>query len=330
MRSVAAGWSEPTPNLLQASRLWGEGNPVGTSSVAPPQQLTLPSGDVSPVIGNLGSYPVTAAAHANALRLASSMSQFGPADVGAIRAYHGSPADFSAFDDRYIGSGEGNQAYGYGHYAAGDEGVADYYRKALSGSAPSFTGAISPAFLAALKAEDYLGFDSASQAVAAMRSHPDWQQRWDVQDPGRLRAAFDAHEQAKYGGQGHMYEVNIDADPEHMLDWDAPLSEQHPVVKRYFFDEQGNGGPGITPETTGAEAHRLISRGQEAAVSASMRDAGIPGIRYLDQGSRGKGEGTSNFVIFDPKNIEILRKYGIGGLIAGGGVAAATGGQDQQ
>jgi hypothetical protein len=29
-----------------------------------------------------------------------------------------------------------------------------------------------------------------------------------------------------------------------------------------------------------------------------FRQAGIPGIRYLDGGSRGTGQGTSNFVVF--------------------------------
>ena len=31
-----------------------------------------------------------------------------------------------------------------------------------------------------------------------------------------------------------MYQVNIGADPEHFLDWDKPLSEQHPVVQLSF------------------------------------------------------------------------------------------------
>lgn len=44
-------------------------------------------------------------------------------------------------------------------------------------------------------------------------------------------------------------------------------------------------------------------------VSAKLRDAGIPGIRYLDGGSRAGGQGTSNYVAFNPAQIEILRKY---------------------
>jgi hypothetical protein len=58
--------------------------------------------------------------------------------------------------------------------------------------------------------------------------------------------------------------------------------------------------------------------------AATMRAHGIPGIKYLDQGSRGAGEGTHNYVVFDPKTLEILRKYGIAGLMAGGGAAAAS------
>lgn len=38
-------------------------------------------------------------------------------------------------------------------------------------------------------------------------------------------------------------------------------------------------------------------KGSQAAASQYLREVGIPGVRYLDAGSRGKG-GTSNFVVF--------------------------------
>lgn len=49
--------------------------------------------------------------------------------------------------------------------------------------------------------------------------------------------------------------------------------------------------------------------------SETLRKAGIPGIRYLDRGSRGSGDGTHNYVVFDPRIIEILRKYNVGGVV---------------
>lgn len=42
---------------------------------------------------------------------------------------------------------------------------------------------------------------------------------------------------------------------------------------------------------------------------ADLRDAGVPGIRYLDQGSRGEGEGGSNYVVFDDSLVTVTRKY---------------------
>ena len=47
-------------------------------------------------------------------------------------AYHGSPADFNKFSNEAIGSGEGNQVHGYGHYVAKNKNIADErYRKRL-------------------------------------------------------------------------------------------------------------------------------------------------------------------------------------------------------
>lgn len=49
-------------------------------------------------------------------------------------AWHGSPADFDKFDNAYMGTGEGAQAHGLGHYTAKSRDVADKrYRQALTG-----------------------------------------------------------------------------------------------------------------------------------------------------------------------------------------------------
>ena len=63
---------------------------------------------------------------------------------------------------------------------------------------------------------------------------------------------------------------------------------------------------------TGETIYDVLGRfleSPEAATSALQR-CGIPGIKYLDQGSRGAGQGTRNFVVFDEKLITILKKYG--------------------
>jgi hypothetical protein len=66
-----------------------------------------------------------------------------------------------------------------------------------------------------------------------------------------------------------------------------------------------------------------VGNGNAKQVSRTLLEAGVPGIQYLDQGSRGVGSGTKNFVIFDDSLIDILKKYGIAfPALAGGGLLA--------
>lgn len=146
-----------------------------------------------------------------------------------------------------------------------------------------------------------------------------------------------------YRQPGAMYEVRLHVDPDRLLDWDAPLSQQPQgdVVRRVLEDVSPRGVyPGDVEG--GASAYHMIGerdpfrprQGENTAPFAAqrLRDAGIPGIRYLDGNSRGAGQGTSNFVMFDDAPIEIVRRYASGGLAdapgyAGGGrVEALRGG----
>ena len=52
-------------------------------------------------------------------------------------------------------------------------------------------------------------------------------------------------------------------------------------------------------------------------MTKDLLDKGVRGIKYLDEGSRDVGKGTSNFVVFDPKDLEILRILGLAGVAVG-------------
>jgi hypothetical protein len=52
-------------------------------------------------------------------------------DKPGIIAFHGSGADFNEFKIEEIGTGEGNQAFGYGLYFTESEDIAKFYRKAV-------------------------------------------------------------------------------------------------------------------------------------------------------------------------------------------------------
>ena len=138
-----------------------------------------------------------------------------------------------------------------------------------------------------------------------------------------------------------MYEVNIKAEREHFLDWDKPLSEQSKHVQDKLKELNLFPNPeriekmikerqkaGMEPskylsEKLADEQKRLQmpasqlhwEMGPKGHVANQLKEAGIPGIKYLDQGSRAEG-GTSNFVVFNDALIDIVRKYGIAAIAA--------------
>jgi N12 class adenine-specific DNA methylase/GNAT superfamily N-acetyltransferase/predicted kinase len=209
----------------------------------------------------------------------------------AIRAFHGSPHSFDRFSLDKIGTGEGAQAYGHGLYFADSEDVARSYRDA---GVKTFT--------------DQESYDAYKKAMLA----------WDGKG-----------DSPKAPGQdGRMYEVNIKANPEDFLDWDKPLGQQSEKVRQAIEPLyprtlepvnkmlQANGKPPLEADFSDKASafygnlDRIlggVSRGEISANAATqaLREAGIPGIRYLDGMSRGAGEGSYNYVIFDEDLIEI-------------------------
>jgi len=68
---------------------------------------------------------------------------------------------------------------------------------------------------------------------------------------------------------------------------------------------------------TGKQAYQAIASsfdvGQKEAyklASEYLNSQGINGLRYLDAGSRGVKQGTTNFVSFKPETVEILERNG--------------------
>lgn len=61
---------------------------------------------------------------------------------------------------------------------------------------------------------------------------------------------------------------------------------------------------------TGKEYYEFLSKNQGSPAKASemLQRQGITGNRYLDEVSRNRGQGTSNFVVFEPSNVKILEQ----------------------
>jgi hypothetical protein len=169
------------------------------------------------------------------------------------------------------------------------------------------------------------------------------QQPWLVEERVRnLSAQLDSMKKMKAARDvnvsmpGAMYKVDIDdarAPKDAFLDWDKPLSQQPAKVRKFFEPyvapmrkemKQGDaawgdlGGPENVDELfTGQQLMGLLKSGDASvqniiggggpAISEKLKRAGIPGIRYLDAGSRGSG-GTYNTVLFDDELVKILER----------------------
>jgi hypothetical protein len=273
-----------------------------------------------------------------------------PEGPKGIRAYHGSPHDFDRFDLSRIGSGEGAQAYGHGLYFAEGENVAKYYRDALS-KKPAVDGkplldqnynvttSTGHPYLDKTLREAFGDIDLARDTLMAnIKSEPwtggtgDFWKKASDRRVAESKTALDALDEMQKSGRlghvssGRMYEVNIKADPDQFLDYDGPLD---PKVQEI-----------LNPITGKLAAHEGVGRaleyakkymrmaGDDRIPEQLLREAGIPGIKYKDQGSRGAEGGTSNYVVFDDQLIDIIKKYGLAGLLAGGGALSQGGGGD--
>jgi hypothetical protein len=258
-----------------------------------------------------------------------------------IRAYHGSPYDFDKFDAAKIGTGEGAQAYGRGLYFAGNESVAEQYRKSLAGTYATALASDEdlPKYFAPGNVVDgYGGPDKVLQFNPGPEGEP-W--RWSVQVvragpdgvplPYERPRVHSTHPYAsavdKFLGRpprrpGHTYEVEIDHPESSLLDWDASISKQPEAVDELIRSRLSGGYFGMIGEAGDGRRmwhHMYDSYGPQKA-AGRLLDAGIPGIRYLDQGSRSAGQGTRNYVMFPgtEDSIRILRKYGMLAPVAAG------------
>ena len=271
----------------------------------------------------------------DALKMLNEMSQGArsPMDV-----WHGTPHRFpptaknplGEFDASKIGTGEGAQAYGHGLYFAEAPGVAKGYQiqnaykafdigeEAAKRGIPlnaSGRGEFSRQ-AAANKSDPVKAAKGLQNANAAARSIPS-------EDLQKMFADY-----AERGG-GSLYKVDLpDEQIAKMLDWDKPLSKQHPDVQKVISSDPRiarliASGKIDNMYQSGGEFYRAINskyandapalisldaaeNAAQANASQYLKSLGIPGIRYLDGGSRAGGKGTSNFVVFDPKHMNII------------------------
>jgi hypothetical protein len=250
-------------------------------------------------------------------------------------AYHGSPHNFDKFQMEKVGTGEGAQTYGHGLYFAEKPSVAQSYQFGLGGLDTTQTASgvkmrgrvpemLQEAYDQAVAQHGKLSPISAQDAGEVVRQKlnreaADALKAGDMNWFGKVSDALS--DVSRYienapKPKGSLYKVDIpDEAIGKMLDWDKPLSQQGVDSKSIISyinkraAEQGRGKL-ASPDMTGEQAHRILTSmlPSEDRVSQKLAEFGIPGIKYLDQGSRAAGKGTYNYVVFDENLPKILGK----------------------
>ena len=219
-----------------------------------------------------------------------------------IDAWHGSPYEFENFSIDNIGTGAGLQAYGDGLYFAGNPERAIGYSYLLPDA--KVDQSLMPAVFNFFE-NDY----SLSKARAGMKSAY----------PNATNTELDNALNEYYmhlDDQGYMYNVNLNVEPENLLDFDAPLSQQPEAVKRAAEFYNVKTSPSGMKEARGSDVYRAISQARQQPpfdsssmntggpeASAYLNELGIKGIKY----KAGTGEGANNYVMFDDSLIDTKR-----------------------
>jgi len=250
--------------------------------------------------------------------------------LAELTAYHGTPHRFAAternplgeFRASQIGTGEGAQVYGHGLYLAEHPDTAKGYRVALSKDKfITNNGFFDPDELqhlnirvATRKGDLDKAIEEAKKYAQPNPDYPEAAARAS-RDLERLKALKASGGIRK--NEGSFYHVDL-PDPmiEKMLHWDKPLSQQPEIAARMRA--------GIEDQDLLNDFDKLVKRGMtgdqayynwaggknNANRSETLRQLGIPGVQYFDEGSRSAGKGTRNFVVFpgEEKNLTILKR----------------------
>lgn len=241
------------------------------------------------------------------------------------RVFHGSGAEFDAFDHSHMGEGEGAQAYGWGTYVTEVEGIGRMY--AESYKAGMFKSGFGDSFLEELKEAAKEGkFDEVKQQLLGhYRYLYDSEKAKGVKKDDAFISDYEMLERIKEEDipSKFLYTVEIPEDNgTNYLHWEKPLTREqigriteklksggwnvvdgnHPTFEkngeRIVLNERAQG------QDVYAELEEAL--GSDKVASEFLASIGFTGISYPAEAlSGGRKDAARNFVIFNEKDAQI-------------------------
>ena len=278
-----------SPNDMETINIWAEMSSEATNA----QRRAVPDTNVQNAILSTDAAKIRKDAE-DAIRKEEKLREH--------RVFHGSGAEFDAFDHSHMGEGEGAQAYGWGTYVTEVEGIGRAYaRNPWQMKINELESNIS-------RAKEKLPFMPPSDTKTELENNiKEWEE-----------------ELAKLeNGNRHLYTVEIpDDNGENYLHWEKPLTREqivriteklksggwnvvdgnHPTFEkngeRIVLNERAQG------RDVYAELEEAL--GSDKAASEFLSSVGFTGISYpAEYRSGGRNDGARNFVIFNESDAQI-------------------------
>lgn len=248
------------------------------------------------------------------------------------KAYHGSPYTFDHFDLGAIGTGEGNQAHGWGLYFAQDKKIAENYKDILgANSGEVITGKtkykinedgdwydentgniiddINPLSMALTEVLETGNSNKAIEHLQEfIKSKEGKTAQTVISQVKRAKEAIKLLKKNEFAGheQKTAFEVEIPEDNE-LIDEFKNINEQPRKVQAAIRKawKEISYKPSALQYMSGREFYKQLASelGGEKAASEKLNSLGIKGITY-----DGLVDGKC-FVVFDDKTIQIINRY---------------------
>jgi hypothetical protein len=122
----------------------------------------------------------------------------------------------------------------------------------------------------------------------------------------RIKSAFEGSKEKYLAARKKRMDFPID-DEEFNAEYHNLVVEENDARRAYNLYER------LGKSLTGKDIYRMLSEllGSDKEASMFLNSIGVPGLRYLNGPSRGKGTGSHNYVMFDDAAVEVLDKYSV-------------------
>ena len=245
------------------------------------------------------------------------------------RVYHGSGADFEAFDHGHMGEGQGSQVFGWGTYVTSSKAIGESYAEsssrtggmeytgdALTADEASLVGSL---FISGMSSyhevEEFLEKSANSDKPGAKRS---------ANALALLRKTKPEEWKLPQQGKGQLYTVEIPEDNgSNYLDWENPLNDAQKEILKEGLMAAGVSveyfkGLGFTLDSSFKYVYSaslpMMLRGVHVGEADNVKEKasrflsglGFTGIKYPAGTIHGGAEkGDMNYVIFNEKDAKI-------------------------